>query len=426
MVWRMNNYIYSERVDLFEPNVYIQYLVQVTGNPDPDALVSAVKAAFISNESTMSRIVLNKDGSAFYEKVPKSGCKVYISKNTWKDIIIQNEKIPFAIDKGELMRVFVITSGDSVYLLIMAHHLAGDGKAVTYFIEDIMKALSGESMEYKPIKLITKDSMPTKSELPLPVRLYVKTLNKKWKPTGRTFNWDDYYNIHRTYWDEHSSEIVYEFFSMEEVNRLHAHAKGIGVSVNSYITSAFLEADRNNGTIGMPVNIRPNHDKSASNQTTGISVDYRFSDKISFDENVKRIHGKVQYKLKRPMMKYFVLRFITLFDPSLLDSVLLYTYGLYQNKTTQKLARIMGYAGGKTRELGITNLTKLDIPSTYGSYGLKTGLFIPPVVSYAKHIIGVSTMEDGMMISYHFMSNQDREKEVQFFNRAIENIKKVV
>jgi hypothetical protein len=72
---------------LFEPNIYIEYLVQVTGNPAPDALVSAVKAAFISNESTMSRIVLNKDGSAFYERISESGCKVSISKDTWKDII---------------------------------------------------------------------------------------------------------------------------------------------------------------------------------------------------------------------------------------------------------------------------------------------------------------------------------------------------
>ena len=123
-------------------------------------------------------------------------------------------------------------------------------------------------------------------------------------------------------------------------------------------------------------------------------------------------------------MKYFVLQFILLFTPSLIDSVLLYTYGLYKNKTTQRLARMMGYVGRKTRELGITNLTKLDINNTYGRYILKNGLFIPPVVSYAKHIIGVSTMEDGMSISYHFMSDQDREKEMKFFSHGLRNIKK--
>ncbi|TCL55216.1 condensation domain-containing protein [Kineothrix alysoides] len=419
----MKHCIYSERTDLLEPNIYIQFLVQITGNPDLDELVSAIKTVFSANEATMSRIVYDKNGDAYYERMPESGCKVSILKGDWKNIIRENEKVTFAIDQGELMRVFVNVAEEDIFLLIMAHHLAGDGKAVTYFIEDVMTALSGGQLGYKPMQLISNKSMPEKSELPLLLKLYVYILNKKWKYTGNTFHWDDYYKIHEVYWKERSSEIVFERFSPEEINRIHAYAKKIGVSVNSYIATAFLEADRNNETIGMAVNIRMDKNKSISNQATGISVDHLFSDKITFDENAQIVHKRVLYKLRKPVMKYFILRFIPLFTPSLIDSVLLYTYGLYENRTTQKLARLMGYAGGKTRELGITNLTKLDIPNTYGIYGLKNGLFIPPVVSYAKHIIGVSTMEDGMAVSYHFMNDQDREKELEFFRRAVRNLK---
>ncbi len=419
----MKHRIYSERTNLLEPNIYIQFLVQITGNPALDDLVSAIRTAFSANEATMSRIVYDKNGDACYEQMAESGCKVSIVKDDWKNIIRQNEKITFAIDQGELMRVFVNVTEEDIFLLIIAHHLVGDGKAVTYFIEDVMTILSGEQLEYKPMQVISNKSMPEKSELPLLLKLYVYILNKKWKYTGKTFHWDDYYKIHEVYWKERSSEIVFERFLPEEINRIHAYAKKIGVSVNSYIATAFLEADRKNETIGMAVNIRMDKNKSISNQATGISVDHLFSDKRTFDENAQIVHKKVLYKLRKPVMKYFILRFIPLFTPSLIDSVLLYTYGLYENGTTQKLARLMGYAGGKTRELGITNLTKLDIPHTYGIYGLKNGLFIPPVVSYAKHIIGVSTMEDGMAVSYHFMSDQDREKELEFFRRAVGNLK---
>lgn len=420
----MKNYIYSERVDLFEPNIYIQFLVQITGNPTPEALVSAVKAAFRANEAAMSRIVLEENGGAFYEKMEESGCKVSVRKEDWIEILRINEKEPFAIDKGELMRVFVITSKEEVFLLVMAHHLAGDGKSVTYFIEDIMTALSGKSLAYKPMRLITEDSLPVKSELPFLFKLYAKAFNRRWKGRGHIFHWDDYYNIHRAYWKARNSEILYERFSPEEMDRIHARAKEMGVSVNSYIVTAFLEADRDNRTIGMAVNARPDDNRVMSNQATGISVDHSFSEKKSFDENARIVHRKVLYKLEKPAMKYFILRFIPLFTPSLMDSVLLHTYGLYQNRTTEKLAGVMGYTGKRTRELGITNLTKLDIPDTYGSYGLKNGLFIPPVVSYARHIIGVVTMEDGMAVSYHFMNDQDGGKEAEFFRSAIENIKK--
>lgn len=52
----MKNYIYSsERLDLFEPDIYIQYLVQITGNPNSESLICAVETAFAANKATMSQ-----------------------------------------------------------------------------------------------------------------------------------------------------------------------------------------------------------------------------------------------------------------------------------------------------------------------------------------------------------------------------------
>jgi len=421
----MKNYIYSERVDLFEPNVYIHFLVQILGEPSPDCLASAVKTAFTLNEATMSRIVLEKNGEAFYEKMDKSGCSVAITRKDWKELIRENEKLTFNINQGELMRVFVIPSDEKISLLIMAHHLVGDGKSIVYFLEDVMKVLSGEKPEYKPLYLITKDYFPEESKLPLYLRLYAKSFNRKWRRSGRNFTWDDYYKIHETCWKERSSQVVYETFSPEEVNRIRLCAKEMGVTINSYITSAFLEANRNNSIIGFAVDARPDHNRSISNQTTGIIVRHVYSEKISFAENARRIHHKIYQKLKHPVKKFLVLQIIPFFVPTLVDSVLLHIYNLYQNKTTQKLAKVMGYKGSFKRELGITNLTKLDIPNAYGSYRITNVLFIPPVISYAKHLIGVSTTEDGMTISYHFMSNQDETEELVFFKRAIQSIRTI-
>lgn len=422
----MRNYIYSERADLFEPNIYIEFLVQILGNPSVEGLVLAVKAAFAANEATLSKISLKKDGTSFYERVNESGCSVTVVQKDWKELIRENEKIPFNIEQGELMKVFIIQLGGKISLFIMAHHLVGDGKSITYFLEDVMNALSGEKLEYKPLRLITQNSFPKESELPVYFKLYVNNFNRKWRRSGRNFTWDDYYNIHKNYWKERSSKVIYETFSPEEINRIHIFAKEMGVSVNSYITTAFLEANRDNSTIGMAVDARLDHNRSMSNQATGISVDYTYSDKITFAENASRIHQKMHKKLDNLAKKYFILQFMPLFMPTLIDSVLLYTYDLYQNKTTQKLAKVMGYKGGKTRELGITNLTRLDIPNTYGPYRIQGAVFIPPVVSYAKHIIGVSTMDDGMVITYHFMSDQDETEEREFFERAVRNIRIII
>lgn len=419
----MKNYIDSERADLFEPNIYINFLVQVTGSPSSEELKDAIEVAFNINEATMSKIVIDNNGNAYYEKMIKSGCKVFITEESWRNIIKNNEKNPFAIDKGELIRVFIITCHEETYLLIIAHHLVGDGKSITYFIEDVMMSLCGNSLEYKPMKLIKKDSLLKEGISLVPFKLYANLLNKRWKKTGRKFNWNEYYDVHNKYWSNNSSEILFESFSEEEVRGIYSYVKNIGVTVNSYILAAFFEADKKNRTIGMAVDARLDKNKSMSNQATGISVDHKFCEKSGFDDNLIRIHRKVVNKLKKPEFKYFILKFIPLFTPSLIDSILLYTHGLYQNKTTEKLAKVMGYAGDKVRGLGITNLTKLDIPSTYGKYGIKSIVFIPPVVSYADHIVGICTLNNKMTITYHFMNHKNKNKESEFFKKAIYNIR---
>ena len=150
-------FIYTEREDLFAPNIYIHFYVKVTGNPKTDDLVRAVKAAFCANESTMSKIVLEEDSSACYERMEESGCRVFVSEKDWKTIVIENEKQAFRIYEGEMMRVFVISSHQETGLLIMAHHLTGDGKSIAYFLEDTMRALAGEKLVFKPMNLVTDD-----------------------------------------------------------------------------------------------------------------------------------------------------------------------------------------------------------------------------------------------------------------------------
>lgn len=420
---KRGNFIYSERADLFEPNIYIGIYVKVTGNPQTDDLVKAVEAAFYANESTMSKIVLEKDGSARYERMEESGCKVFVTDEEWKTIVIKNEKEVFRIDEGEMLRVFVIASGRETGLFIMAHHLAGDGKSILYFLEDTMKALAGEKLSYKPLCLITDDLFPRHSNPPFFYKSYAKGLNKKYIKNGRNFNWEDYEEIHKIYWKSRSSHVIYRSFTAEETDAVRKNAKKAGVSVNSYIATAFLGANPNNGCIGMPVDVRKDHNRSMSNQASGVSVDYRYSSRLSFEENARIVHKKVRKKLESPVMRWFILRFLTFFTPSLLDSVLFAAYDLYQNDASLKLAEVMGYKGEKVRELGITNLGIADIPDTYGNYGLKEILFIPPVVSYAKHIIGVVTMADGMRISYHFMNDMDKETELRFFERAMDFLK---
>lgn len=389
------NEIVTERPNLFEPNVYITLCVEITGKVCPHKLSAAVKRAFEANEATMSKIVL-ENGFAYYKKMPVSCCKIELENEnrSWTELVEQNEKIPFAIDRGELVRVFIIPSEDKTQIIIMAHHLAGDGKSVIYFVKDIMNALSDIPLSYKPLTLLERN-LPQKG-LSLKAKLYARYCKYKWN--NRFFAWRDYYDLHNKYWEAVSSDIQYETLSAEETQKIIEDAKQIGCSVNSCLVTLFLQKYPKRCDVGIPVSIREGKNEAMSNLTSGINISYKYDIKKTFAQNAAQVHKRIKKKLKRK--KLFVLQFLAQLPMTLIDAVLLSIYNSCREPFAEKTAKVMGYSG-KIRDMGVTNLTVLDIPASYGNYEIKNIIFVPPAVSYSHNIIGVSTFNGRMTISHH-------------------------
>lgn len=390
------NEIVTERSNIFEPNVYITICVEIAGKVCPHKLSAAVKQAFEANEATMSKIVLEQ-GFAYYEKIPVSNCKIEImnENRNWIELVNQNENIPFAIDKGELVRVFIIPSEVKTQVIIMAHHLVGDGKSIIYFVKDIMNALSDIPLAYKPLTLLERN-LPQKG-LAVIAKLYARYCQHKWNT--RFFTWQDYYDIHKKYWKIVSSDIRYETLSVVETQRIKDDAKQIGCSVNSYVVTQLLRKYPNLRKVGIPVSIRQDKNEAMSNLTSGISINYQYDVGKTFAENAVQVHKRITKKLKR--YKVFVLQFLASLPMTLIDAVLLNTYNSCSERLAEKTAKILGYFGKNKKDLGISNLTVIDIPVFYGNYEIENIIFVPPAVSYSHNIIGVSTVNGRMTISYH-------------------------
>ncbi len=85
----------------------------------------------------------------------------------------------------------------------------------------------------------------------------------------------------------------------------------------------------------------------------------------------------------------------------------------------------MGYTNAKKRDLGVTNLTVIDIPAVYENVQIKGLIFMPPNVSYSNNIIGVSTFDGNITLTYHGIDKGIKEQN-DFFNRGIENLLKTI
>lgn len=394
----MGKHIETERANLFEPNVYITMVVKIEGTISAEELHRAVETAYTANEATMSRIVLDENGEAYYEKMERTGCKVYFDDRGWEEIVSESERIPFAIQDGELVRTFLRMNEGEAVILVHAHHLAGDGKSILILIEDIVNSLAGREIIYKPMLLINQDYLLQRASMPSWMKLALKIVNSKWKKTGKVFTWDDYYAVHNKYWQEYSSDIEVITYSVSELKKRCPD----GVTLNSYLITELLKEYPESKVVGIPLSIREENE-SMSNQTSGIELKYHYRFNQSFEKNLFCVHKKIYKMLLNANLKYFVLMFMSQISPTLTDAVLLKTHGCYQNRLVGKMAGIMGYKGEGRRDLGVTNLMKIDIPGKYKLFQIKDILFIPPKVSYSKNVIGISTYEEQLHVSYHRM-----------------------
>ena len=94
-------------------------VVELEGTIEPKEMETAVQKAYEANEVTMSKIVLEETGMAWYEKQDRSGCKIHTDKRSWKEILNENEKIPFRLDIGEFVRTFILPGERTTTLLVI-------------------------------------------------------------------------------------------------------------------------------------------------------------------------------------------------------------------------------------------------------------------------------------------------------------------
>lgn len=393
--------IETERADLFDINMMIAMSVTVLGIVTHEQIETAFKNAVSSYEILNTRVVIEPNGEAFYESYNLSENSVSYTNKPLSELMNEQEKKRFHIEKGEYIRLFVFDDmAGKLQLHFLMHHLGGDGKSLCYFIENFMKSLSGEKLNKSKIGLLNKMNLPSDSRLPFWMKLYIKNFNHKWEKEKRVFDFADMETAYKKFWNTHQTRIELVQMNEEEVSKKLGECHKNHVGFTSYFIAEQLEKCSLKQDIGLAVDGRYDRNRLMGNQATGISVKHKYNCKKSLLENASQIDKKLKKKLSNNILKYFILHFMAEFEPTLLDAVNLEYAGTFHSRTSKSLAGVLGY-GANTKDLSVTNLTVLDIPVDYGNYQIDSMWFIPPVISYGKNVIGIVTVNDRMYISKH-------------------------
>ncbi len=389
----MKHEIIYERSELFDVNMVITIIIDMEGKSSEAELREAFQKAVEVNEILLSKIVIENDGRAFYveNNLPKSSIRVVYEE---LDLIRQKEeRIRFKTEEGEFIRAFVKEDASGSSILFLMNHMAGDGMSLTYFIEDFMTFLSGESKVYKRIRTVE-----TKNNLDLISRGIIKYYNRRWE--DKIFTFEDMQKAYEDYWKNRTTVIEAEIIEKNEMDTILEECHKTGVKFTSYLTARLIKDEPTKIDIGYAMDYRHDKNRSMGNQASGFSIRYKYNPTKSVFQNAKKIQKKLNKRIKEQENGSYILSFVAGLKPTLHDAVNLEHTGNFHNKVSYSLAKLMGYVG-KTRDYSITNLMVVTIPTKYGKYEITRMLFAGPVVSYGKRIISVVTCNGKTVITRH-------------------------
>ncbi len=427
----MEHQLLTERIHYYAPAINIVLAFHIGGNPSIDQLKAAIQKAIDKHDIFRSRVVLNEEGEGYYEPIPEAVVKIDLresnDKEDWKRLIYEQERIALNFVEGELVRFFILRKAEGIQLVIIAHHLCGDGLGITYLLRDIMTARGSpeEIGERMPIRICTKKDFPKIVKLKLHIRLLVGLWNKQWNRTKRVFRYEEFLSMFQRFWDRHQTAIEDFMITGESLTKLQAKCRSKKITLNTAITTAFILALKSENESGYAVSVRPEGYEGMGNFTSGLALDYEPSEGSSFWENAAAIQEEIYMKLNNMRRKYFVLEFMSKIEPTIMDAIYFHTYTDYQDMIAESFSNMFRY-NGNPRGLGLTNLTRLGIPSTYGSYRIEKLHFVAPTVPNAKRIVGVVTLEDTMTITMHYFVTREQELYRQQFKDAMGKLCSVI
>lgn len=416
--------INKERTWVYSPTPNIVIKTTINAVIEKDKLQTAINKAIEANEILSCCIGFDSNQETYYK--PQSNSKYSINeyKTEWQKVAFDQAKEPFRPEKGNLIRFFYSYKDNNTELLLIAHHLMGDGTSYAYLIQDIMQVLIGKDLVKKPIELYSMADLSKKSKLTFIMRIMMKGFNRNFKKSGKAFTPDEYYNMAKKYHENTDIHIETESFSREEYLHMKEMSKNNNVTLNTTIVTALLQAADEKSDIGHAVSIRKPGYEGMGNFATGISTQNQYDRNKGFFENAHMVQDDIYNKLNNEKKKYFLLQFMGGITGSLQDAIYFAACDGYENKTARQFATMFGYMGNP-KGISVTNLTKLPIADTYGDLKLLDFTFVPPLVLNSQRIIGIATLGDKMTITMSMKKDDKMQKNLTFFEKAIEILRNI-
>jgi NRPS condensation-like uncharacterized protein len=434
-----------ERVHSKVPNSNISMIATILGDVSIDELKNVIKKMQLRHPILNAH--LQPEGKELYLEANENlEIPLLIinrtSDNQWKEEIIQQHKIPFRMERGPLIRFILLYSTEISDLIIFSQHTICDGMSLAYLARDIMVYLGNSTKEVKllpPAPLVNEDNIPSDIKPNLMMRVFGKTINKKWEKNEIIFNYEDFYALHKVYYDNYTYKAHLYELSKEDTQALITACRKNEVTVNTALMIAFAFAQNQSNpktpkylqNLSFAVNLRDLLKNPVLEQfgffAGGMQFKFKYSDKQSFWEAVKTIHKKTTPTKAREKALVSTLNAFIL-NSSIYDAQIFAAFGHLIQSNSQSYDKIQLFINDKKNIINkmikkklskgfamgqiMTNLGKTGFPEKFGDLVLKNLILMPSCSPYTELVLGVVTHGGTLSITLNHMEESISSKKI--------------
>jgi len=351
----------------------------------------------------------NKNGVWLVQK--NENIKIEFCKSNesdWQAWYKENDKTVFDFSKGPLVKFCVIT-GVKTEIIILGHHVIGDGVGYLNMVKDILSALDN--------KIDTSERAPSAAQIPpfedkdkyfkdtvlldAGVDSYAEGLNSEWRKNRIGFSEKEYIDFFEHYRDVFSPALYTASVAADDAGKILEKSKANGLTVNELFASAFSEAameklNKNEIRLGIAANIRgelvsePNN--CMGNFVTGISVKVNNNPSDDFISNAKYVSVLLREQLSNLKNRHLAVHFLGKFDNDLLELIMPAAYGNLDHPVPKKLAELIGELP-ENKAVGVSNLGRHNF-SGFKDFKVLDIQFICPAFPANLITAGIITVND--------------------------------
>jgi NRPS condensation-like uncharacterized protein len=425
--------ILTERLFLRSPNINVCFRIVIAGNIDQGKFNLLIND--ICKRHPLLNCSINTDENHEAWFIPNtSHVEVEYHKSeeikNWKDWYKTNDGIPFDLLHGPLVKICVIIDNNQTEIILLGHHIIGDGIGYLNLVKDILLALDNK-LETAPQIPPVNNKFKNGKKLGALLKLYTKRLNRKWRENRVSFSENDYHVFFRQCRDRFVPEIYTGSIDETGLKRIISRCKINNLTVNELITSAFsaatIELSDNYPDkqirIGVVASTRnelitePYY--CMGNYITGISVNINYLSERKFIKNVYSIANIIRKQLRNLKNRHLIVNFLNAFDADLIESIMFASYGNYHLPVSKKIGDLIGEGFSKKR-LGVSNLGRHELYN-YDTIKLLDIQFIGPAFPSNLLSVSVITVNNNLNICLRYDVTELKSNVVEkIYKRAIE------